>query len=190
MSASRAIRDLTIYEFADNTKLHVVYQADGAVWEGKSIRFSEKATKTSIGSDGVTSVDFAGGEVEENFNPFFETRKKPSHLTASETREQMRRSEAEVERRSFAIALGKKYSSAFLPFIISLFTAPFALSLSRKGKAAMVGYAVGLWLIFVGVASSFEQFGVNGQLSPEIAVWGPLAVFSLLGIFLLSRVKT
>lgn len=188
--ASRAIRDLTIYEFADNTNLHVVYQADGAVWDGRSIRLSGSATKTVIGSDGVTSVDFAGGEVEESFNPFFETRKKPSHLSASETREQIRRSEAEIERRSFAIALGKKYSAAFLPFIISLFTAPFALSLSRKGKAAMVGYAVGLWLVFVGVTSAFDQFGLNGQLSPEIAVWGPLVFFSLLGIFLLSRVRT
>jgi lipopolysaccharide export LptBFGC system permease protein LptF len=102
----------------------------------------------------------------------------------------MERSEAEIERRSFGIALGKKYSVAFLPFIIALFTAPFALSLSRKGKAAMVGYAVGLWLVFIGLSSTFEQFGLNGQLSPEIAVWAPLAVFALLGVFLLSRVKT
>lgn len=186
----RAIRDLTIYEFADNTKLHVVYQADTAVWDGSTITLLENATKTSVGDGGVVSTDFSGGEVDEKYNPFLETRKKPSHLTASETKIQIERSEAEVERRSFSIALGKKYSVAFLPFIISLFTAPFALSLSRKGKAAMVGYAVGLWLVFVGVTSSFEQFGINGQLSPGVAVWGPLAVFSLLGVLLLSRVKT
>jgi lipopolysaccharide export LptBFGC system permease protein LptF len=40
------------------------------------------------------------------------------------------------------------------------------------------------------LSSTFEQFGLNGQLSPEIAVWAPLAVFALLGVFLLSRVKT
>jgi lipopolysaccharide export system permease protein len=186
----RSIRDLTIYEFADNTKLHVVYQADTAIWDGNKITLLENATRTIVGESGVVSSDFAGGEVEEKYNPFLETKKKPSHLSASETKIQIERSEAEVERRSFSIALGKKYSVAFLPFIISLFTAPFALSLSRKGKAAMVGYAVGLWLVFVGVTSSFEQFGINGQLSPEVAVWGPLVVFSLLGVFLLSRVKT
>jgi lipopolysaccharide export LptBFGC system permease protein LptF len=184
------IRDLTIYEFIDKSKLHVVYQADRAIWDGNTIKLLEGASKTSVGPEGVASSDFVGGEVREKYNPFFETRKKPSHMTSSETRDQMERSEAEIERRSFGIALGKKYSVAFLPFIIALFTAPFALSLSRKGKAAMVGYAVGLWLVFIGLSSTFEQFGLNGQLSPEIAVWAPLAVFALLGVFLLSRVKT
>jgi lipopolysaccharide export LptBFGC system permease protein LptF len=99
-------------------------------------------------------------------------------------------SEAEIERRSLSVALEKKYSAAFLPFVISLFTAPFALGLGRKGKAALVGYAVGLWLVFVGFTSSFEQLGLNGHLSPAIAVWAPLVMFSFLGVFLLSRAKT
>ena len=99
-------------------------------------------------------------------------------------------SEAEVERRSFGVALQKRYSVAFLPFIISLFTAPFALGLGRKGKVVFVGYAVGLWLLFVGMTSSFEQLGLNGHISPEMAVWALLVMFSVLGIFLLSRAKT
>jgi lipopolysaccharide export LptBFGC system permease protein LptF len=77
-----------------------------------------------------------------------------------------------------------------LPFVIALFTAPFALSLNRKGKAATVGYAVGLWLVFMAVTSVFEQFGLNGTLPASIAVWGPLSLFGMLGIYLLSRVRT
>lgn len=188
--SSRIVSDLTVYEFADNTKLQAVYQSETAVWDNDRITLLQKGSKSSVESSGISTEDFTGRELPEADNPFVETRKKPAHLTSLETKEQMERSEADIERRSFGIALGKKYSVAFLPFIISLFTAPFALSLSRKGKAAMVGYAVGLWLLFVGITSTFEQLGLNGQLSPEIAVWGPLGIFALLGVLLLSRVDT
>jgi lipopolysaccharide export system permease protein len=71
-----------------------------------------------------------------------------------------------------------------------LFTAPFALSLNRKGKALTVGYAVGLWLLYMGVTAAFDQFGLSGALPPEAAVWGPLILFAMLGAYLLTRVRT
>jgi lipopolysaccharide export LptBFGC system permease protein LptF len=126
----------------------------------------------------------------EDSNPFAETGKKPSHLDIRETKEQLRHSESEAEQRNLSVALEKKYTTLFLPFIIALFTAPFALSLSRKGKVITVGYAVGLWLLFMGVTNVFDQFGLNGFLSPAIAIWSPLVLFSMLGIYLLSKVKT
>ena len=102
----------------------------------------------------------------------------------------MDNSESEIEQRSFSVALQKKYTTLFLPFIIALFTAPFALSLSRKGKVVTIGYAVGLWLLFMGITAAFEQFGLNGFLSPAFAVWTPLMLFAMLGVYLLSKVKT
>ena len=36
----------------------------------------------------------------------------------------------------------------------------------------------------------FEQLGLNGSLPASIAVWAPLLLFSMLGIYLLSRIKT
>ncbi len=126
----------------------------------------------------------------ERSNPFAEARKKPSQMNTEETKTQITNSESDVERRSFAVALEKKYTTPFLPFIIALFTAPFALSLSRKGKVATIGYAVALWLLFMGVTSAFEQIGLNASLTPAMAVWSPLMLFSMFGIFLLSKVKT
>ena len=88
------------------------------------------------------------------------------------------------------IALNKRYATAFLPLIITLFTAPFALSLSRKGKSMTVGYAVGIWLLFMGITSLFDQFGTNGMIIPSLAVWTPLVLFTGLGFYLLSKVRT
>lgn len=185
------VRDLTVYDFGQTgEKLQAVYQVESAVWEGKRIRFAGPAKRSAVSDKGVVTTDLAGGELAEASNPFAEMRKKPSHLTIAETREQLASAESEVEKRSFGVALEKKYTALILPFVIALFTAPFALSLSRKGKVITVGYAVGLWLLFMGVTSTFEQFGLNGSLPPTAAVWGPLVLFSMLGVYLLSKVRT
>jgi len=77
-----------------------------------------------------------------------------------------------------------------LPLVIMLFTAPFALSLGRKGRVLTVGLAIGVWLLFMGLSNTFEQFGISGQLSAKLAVWNPLILFSILGAYLLTRVRT
>ena len=186
-----AVKDLTIYEFGGSGRdVQSVYRVDSAVWDVDRIRFEGAVQTTAISEGKILTGISQGGELAELVNPFAEVRKKPSHLNMSETRSQLANSESEVERRSFAIALEKKYSTAFLPFVIALFTAPFALSLSRKGKVVTVGYAVGLWLLFMGLTSVFEQLGLNGYMSSGLSVWSPLGLFSMLGIYLLSRVRT
>ena len=116
--------------------------------------------------------------------------KKPNHLNISEAKEQIQNSQVDIERRNYEVAVEKKYSTLVLPFVITLFTAPFALSLGRKGRVATVGYAIGIWLLFMGINSAFEQFGLNGIMSAKIAVWSPILFFSMVGVFLISRVKT
>ncbi len=186
-----SVRNLSIYEFDDRGEnLQTLYRTKSAIWRDGVIHFDGPVERTVLSKGGVATDILAGGEVVEKVNPFGEMRKKPSHLDISETKEQLSSSEAEVERRSFAIAIEKKYTTLVLPFVIALFTAPFALSLSRKGKVVTVGYAIGLWLLFMGLTSAFIQFGLSGSLPPSFAVWGPLIVFSMLGIFLLSRVRT
>ncbi|MEP6704854.1 MAG: LptF/LptG family permease, partial [Acidobacteriota bacterium] len=167
-----------------------LYRAKSASWEGDSIKFNGVVQRTRLSETGISAIEEMGGEVKEKSNPFAETRTKPSHLNTTEIRERLRSSEAEVEKRSFGNALERRYTTLVLPFVIALFTAPFALSLSRKGKAVTVGYAVALWLLFMGFTTVFEQFGLSGSLTPSFAVWAPLMVFSLIGVYLLSKVRT
>lgn len=188
---SQKVKNLSVYEFSpEDSRLEAVYKAPEAVWEKDKIKFAEKSEKV-VWSNGKAEIsDFSGNELAEKNNLFANLYKKPTHLSASETREQIQISQSEIEQRNYGVALEKKYTTIFLPFVITLFTAPFALSLSRKGKAATVGYAIGIWLLFMGITSAFEQFGLNGVISPRIAVWSPLLLFSMIGIFLLSKVKT
>ncbi len=188
---AKTVRNLTVYGFADNEpRLQFLYRVPQALWQEDRIKFTGEARKSVLSNGKIETVKITNGELVEASNPFEEMRKKPSHLTIFETRAQIANSESELEQRSFAVALEKKYTTVFLPFIIALFTAPFALSLSRKGKVVTVGYAVGLLLLFMGATSVFEQFGQNGFLSPTVAIWSPLVLFAMLGVYLMSKIKT
>ncbi len=189
---ARQIGAVTIYEFADTgMELQALYRSSGASWAGGVIDLSGPVHR-SILIDGAIENSTVTGPVQlpAESNPFKELRKKPSQLNIPETKEQVRLVESDVERRSFEVALEKKWSTLFLPFIIAMFTAPFALSLNRKGKAATVGYAVALWLLFMGITSAFEQFGLSGALPALVSVWGPLAVFATLGAYMMAKVRT
>src|SRR5262245_58349446 len=76
-------------------------------------------------------------------NPFEQIYTKPTHLSAAETLERIRQTDSQMERRNLEVNLQRKYSTPFLPLVIMLFTAPFALSLGRKGRVITVGFAIG-----------------------------------------------
>lgn len=188
---AQKVKNLSVFEFSpDNLKLLVIYKSPEAVWDENKINFLGDTEKIHWTNGKIELTKALENEIPEQFNPFTSLYQKPSYLNTNEIRQQIINTEAESERRHYEIALEKKYSTVFLPFVITLFTAPFALSLHRKGRVATVGYAVGVWLLFVGTSSLFEQFGLNGQIAPVYAVWSPLLLFSLIGTLLVSKIKT
>jgi lipopolysaccharide export LptBFGC system permease protein LptF len=190
------VLNLYVFEFSEaGEKLKSFTKSEEAIWMGDRIELLGKAQKTIWREDTDRIENKTLGETSERFlkaafNPFRQLYVKPGHLTAGETAEKLAVVESESERRMYAVALEKKYTALVLPFIITLFTAPFALSLSRKGKVLTVGYAVAIWLLFMGVTNAFEQFGLNGYVSAPIAVWSPLVLFTIIGAYLIAKVKT
>ncbi|MBX7054844.1 MAG: LptF/LptG family permease [Pyrinomonadaceae bacterium] len=183
--------DLVVYEFSgDQTKLQTVYHAEKGEYTQGSVRLLGRVDRLDVGDGRISKQETGTLDLADEQNPFNEIIAKPSHMTSAEISERIKTSESDVESRSFSVALQKRYSSLLLPFVIALFTAPFSLSLSRKGKVITVGYAVGLWLLYTGTTSIFEQMGMNGVLSPAIAIWSPIVMFSMLGVYLVARVRT
>jgi LPS export ABC transporter permease LptG len=188
--SNQKVENLTVYEFNSvSQQLSAIYKTPNAVWQSDKITLSE-TEKTVLKNQTLESQKLANLELIEKDNPFNNLNQRPSHLTSAETKYQLQEADSETESRNLEVALQKKYSTPFLPLIIALFTAPFALSLNRKGKVITVGYAVGLWLIFMGISSGFEQSGLSGNILPKLAVWTPLILFSMIGVYLFSKVKT
>lgn len=186
----RQVSNVTVYEFGQSGMLSVIYRATEGRWEGQSVRLEGMAEKISLIDDGVLRSDAEGAMLDESEHPFSYANQRPAHLSTLDARAYLREIDSDTERRNMEVALQKKYSTVLLPLIIVAFTAPFGLSLGRKGRVVTVGYAVTAWLVFTGVSNSLEQMGLSGQLPASAAVWLPLAGFTAIGLILLSRLKT
>ena len=178
------------YSFGEGGKLQSVYRSDSAIWAGNEIRFDGSYQQVEINDAGVTVENLAGGSLPAATMDLAGFVGKPSHLSASQLSQRIDQSESETEKRLLTVSLYRRYTTVLLPLVIGLLAAPFGLNLSRKGKVLMSGYAVALWLVFIGVSSAFEQMGQNGLLAPILAVWAPLVLFALIGLYLLSKVRT
>lgn len=75
-------------------------------------------------------------------------------------------------------------------FIIALFGAPLATSNQRGGAAYGIGLALGTTVIFLIMIQLTKAIGGKGMFSPEAAAWLPNAVFGVIGLIMLMRVRT
>ncbi len=186
--------NLSIFKISiTDASLQEFIQADKAEFRDSSILLLSEGLEIATNADGFylesTLQDRTVIEVGE-MNLMTEGINKPGQLNIREMKAKMNETDSIRERRIYAISIQRKYSTVLLPLIIMLFSAPFALSLSRKGNVITLVYAIGVWLVFMGATSVFEQFGVSGYVSPTLAVWTPLALFTLVGVILLSRLRT
>lgn len=185
------VQNVMIYEFmADKAELQSVYRISEGVLEGEELKVTGGGEKFLLGGERFDRAGVQGETIKLGPEFALNVSQRPSHMTIGEIRERLEQTEADSEKRRFAVALEKRYTTLLLPFIIGLFTAPFALGLERKGRVVSIAYAVALWLVFVTANSFFEQLGLNGTLPPSIAVWSPLVLFTMFGIYLLSKVRT
>ena len=74
--------------------------------------------------------------------------------------------------------------------IIALFGAPLATSTQRGGAAYGIGVSLATTVIFLMLIQLTKAVGAKGIVTPEVAAWVPNAMFALLGMFMLARVRT
>ena len=74
--------------------------------------------------------------------------------------------------------------------IIVLFGAPLATSTQRGGAAYGIGISLGTTVIFLMLIQLTKAIGSKGVIPPEMAAWIPSAVFGIVGMIMLLRVRT
>ncbi|HEY9226400.1 MAG TPA: LptF/LptG family permease, partial [Gemmatimonadaceae bacterium] len=74
--------------------------------------------------------------------------------------------------------------------IIALFGAPLATSSQRGGGAYGVAVSLATTMIFLLMIQLTRAIGGKGVIPPDYAAWIPGAVFGLIGLVLLARVRT
>ena len=74
--------------------------------------------------------------------------------------------------------------------IIAFFGMPLATSNQRGGAAYGIGLSLGTTVVFLIMIQLTKAVGGRGVVSPEMAAWVPNIVFGILGLLMLSRVRT
>jgi lipopolysaccharide export LptBFGC system permease protein LptF len=189
-SVTRAPASVAVYELNDRRELQTLFRAPKARWHDGSVVLSDSVEIVNYGVGEPVATKVAGYRLSERADPFTKLRTRPAHMTTSDLRAQIDSIDSETERNSMRVIVERRHTTPFLPLVVALFTAPFSLSLSRKGKAAMVAAAVGLWLLYTGVGSILEQLAQMGSIDPRLAIWAPLLGFSFIGVFLITRLRT
>jgi lipopolysaccharide export system permease protein len=74
--------------------------------------------------------------------------------------------------------------------IIAIFGAPLATSTQRGGAAYGIGISLATTVLFLMLIQITKAVGGGGVIPPTIAAWLPNALFGVLGIVLLAKVRT
>jgi lipopolysaccharide export system permease protein len=74
--------------------------------------------------------------------------------------------------------------------VIALFGAPLATSTQRGGTAYGIGVSLATTVTFLMLIQLTRAVGKGGLLPPDLAAWVPNALFAIMGIVLLVRVRT
>jgi lipopolysaccharide export system permease protein len=74
--------------------------------------------------------------------------------------------------------------------VIALFGAPLATSTQRGGAAYGIGLSLAITVTFLMLIQLTKPLGGKNIIWPDIAAWLPNALFAVMGIVLLARVRT
>lgn len=83
-----------------------------------------------------------------------------------------------------------KIAVPFTCIIIALFGAPLATSTQRGGSAYGIAVSLATTMIFLLMIQLSRAVGGKGVIPPDLAAWVPGAIFGLIGLVLLARVRT
>jgi LPS export ABC transporter permease LptG len=180
-----------IFELENQTLKSAVI-AENAFLSEKKIILEGKAKKILLENTSAQTRELTDNErmITETPDVLEETYSKPTHLSIREVRDKITQSKSQTEQNLYKIAFEKKIATLVTPLIACILSIPFAFSPKGKRKTIHVGYAITIWLLFLWLSNVLEQMGLNSQLSPKMAVWSPIVIFTTLGIALFSKTRT
>jgi LPS export ABC transporter permease LptG len=84
----------------------------------------------------------------------------------------------------------KKFALPLFALIMALLSIPFAFVAGNRGAMTGVGISFGIAIAYTVLNNLFEQVGDLNQLPAAMAAWSPDALFSLAGLWFMTRMRT
>ncbi len=95
--------------------------------------------------------------------------------------------ESERTANQLAVEIHKKFALAFACVVFVLLGAPIALRFPRGGVGLVIGVSLAVFAVYYMGLIAGEPLGDRGTVAPWLAIWSANIVFSIAGVFLLSR---
>ncbi len=86
--------------------------------------------------------------------------------------------------------LYNNYAFPFSSLVMVFIAIPFSFLMGNRGALFGIGIAVGVSMIYWGVLGISSSVGATGVLSPLLAAFAPLVLFTLVSVFLFFKIKT
>jgi LPS export ABC transporter permease LptG/LPS export ABC transporter permease LptF len=88
------------------------------------------------------------------------------------------------------VSFYNKFSVPLFAMIMALIAVPFAFLVGNRGAMTGIGISIAIAIVYLGVSKLFEKIGGVNELPPALAAWAPDALFSLAGLYLLTRMRS
>ena len=86
--------------------------------------------------------------------------------------------------------LYNNYAFPFSALVMVFIAIPFSFLMGSRGALFGIGIAVGISMIYWGALGIFSSVGSTGVMSPLLAAFAPLVLFSLISLVLFLKIKT
>ncbi|HEY2013476.1 MAG TPA: LptF/LptG family permease [Bryobacteraceae bacterium] len=84
----------------------------------------------------------------------------------------------------------RKFSVPLFTLIMALIAVPFGFLVGNRGAMTGIGVSMAIGIAYLGIEPLFQKLGEVGQLPPAMAAWSPDVVFSLVGLYLMLRMRS
>lgn len=117
-----------------------------------------------------------------------EVEKKPKDMTIQELRNQISKLKKEnIDPSPLITEINEKLSLAASCFVFMVLGIPLAIMTRRREKSINIGIAVLIIVAYYSLFIGCEALGIQGRISPQIAMWIPNALFGIIGVILTYR---
>ncbi len=95
-----------------------------------------------------------------------------------------------VDTRKLQVQYHLKFANPLFALIMAMIAVPFGFLTGNRGAMTGIGASIVIAISYLGIQPLFEKIGDVGLLPPAMAAWSPDLLFSLVGMYLLLRMRS
>ena len=84
----------------------------------------------------------------------------------------------------------RKFSVPLFALIMAMISIPFGFLVGNRGAMTGIGVSMAIGIAYLAIDPLFTEMGNVNKLSPAMAAWSPDLLFSVMGLYLLLRMRS